>query len=61
MTKVKTYRVLIAVATSNYQVMDILQYIANDEEITSEEFFNLFTECKNRTAELLGTPANLRV
>lgn len=61
MTKVKTYKVLIAIAETNYQVMDIMQYIANDKDITSEEFFDLFTDCKNRIAEVLGTPAELRV
>ena len=59
MTRFKTYKVLITVATSNYQVMDILQYIANDETITREEFYDLFTYSKERTAELLGTPADL--
>ena len=58
MTKVKTYKILVAVATSNYQVMDILQYIANDTEITSEEFYDLFAECKAKSAELLGNKVN---
>ena len=61
MTKAKMYKVLITIATSNYQVMDILQAIANDNTITSAEFFDLFTYSKERTAELLGTPASLRV
>ena len=60
MTRFKTYKVLIAIAESNYQVMDILQYIANDNTITREQFFELFTECKARTAELLGTPTEVR-
>ena len=59
MTKARMYKVLIAVATSNCQVMDILQAIANDRAITSEEFFDLFTYSKERTAELLGTPVEL--
>ena len=59
MTTVKTYKILIAVATTNYQVMDIMQYIANDKDITSEEFYDLFTDCKARIAEVLGTPKTL--
>lgn len=60
MTKVKTYKILIAIAETNYQVMDIMQYIANDTEITSEEFYDLFTDCKARIAEVLGTPKSIR-
>ena len=61
MTKVRMYKVLIAVADSNSEVMDIMQYMANDNDINSEEFFELFTECKARIAQVLGTPASLRV
>lgn len=61
MTKARMYKVLIAVAKSNYQVMDILQYASSDTAVTREEFFDLFTYGKERTAELLGTPTNLRV
>lgn len=60
MTKARMYRVLIAVAETVNQAMDIMQIASTDTAVTSEEFFDIYTDCKARMNVINRTPKTLK-